>query len=139
MSELEWSNDYLINIPVIDNEHKLLVSIINNVSRSMLCHGSVQTDIVAGSLELLSKCIRSHFESEELFLLINNYPELESHMKEHSGLLAILDTLEEDFKAKKTTLDDEKLLLLKDWLVRHIILYDSKIGHYFRENEPGND
>lgn len=134
MSDLEWSDDYIINIPAIDNEHKLLVSIINDISRSMLCHGAVQTKIVAESMQLLSKCIRSHFESEERFLLLNGYPELESHMKEHSGLLAILDSFERDFKAMKTALNDEALLFLKDWLVRHIILHDSKIGHYYSEH-----
>ena len=139
MSDLEWSEDYIINIPAIDNEHKLLVSIINDISRSLLCHGSVQTKIVAESLQLLSKSIRSHFESEERFLLLNSYPELESHMKEHSGLLAILDNFEQEFKARQPTLNDEMLLFLKDWLVRHIILHDSKIGHYYSENELSTD
>jgi hemerythrin len=139
MSELEWTSDYLLNIPAIDNEHKLLVSIINDISRSMLCHDSVQTKIIAESLQMLSTCIRSHFVSEERFLLLNSYPELESHMAEHSGLLAILDRFELDFKSRKQALNEELLLFLKDWLVRHIILHDSKIGHYYSEHELSSD
>jgi len=134
MSDLEWSSDYIINIPAIDNEHKLIVSIINDLSRCMLHHGELQTKMVVESVRMLSKCIRTHFESEERFLLLNNYPEMETHMEEHHGLLATFDTfVEQNFKMNKPALNDEMLLFLKDWLVRHIILHDSKIGHYYSE------
>ena len=139
MSDLEWSSDYNINIPAIDNEHKLIVSIVNDISRSMLHHGELQLKIVSESLRLLSKCIRSHFESEERFLLMNNYPELEAHMEQHAGLLTILAEFEQNFNARNPTFTDEMLLFLKDWLVRHIILHDSKIGHYYSENELSKD
>jgi hemerythrin-like metal-binding protein len=138
MSDLEWSNDYIINIPAIDNEHKLIVSIVNDISRSMLHHGELQAKMVSESLRMLSRCIRNHFESEERLLSLNNYPELEAHMAEHAGLLTIFDTFEQNFTARNSTVNEEMLLFLKDWFVRHILLHDSKIGHYYSKHELSN-
>jgi hemerythrin-like metal-binding protein len=75
VSILYWSSEYIVNIPAIDNEHKLLVSIINDLAHSMHLQNSFQAEVATESLHRLSNCICTHFESEERFLLSNNYPE----------------------------------------------------------------
>ena|SRR5450631_2393480 len=79
LNTLHWSSDYSVNIPAIDNEHKLLVSIIIDIACSLHCQSSMQAEIIIESLHRLSNYIRAHFESEERFLLFNNYPEFTKH------------------------------------------------------------
>ena len=76
-----------------------------------------------------------HFDSEERFLLFNNYPEFDAHKLEHAELLGRLRRFESRFKAENRAFKEKMLLFLQDWLVRHIILHDCKFGHYYRGKE----
>lgn len=133
MSTLEWVEDYSVGIPAIDNEHKLLVSLINDISRAIDTHKEFQAQIIGDTLNTLELCVRSHFESEENFLLANNYPDYDAHKAEHTLLLERLMRFEKRFNTENKLFTENMLLYLKDWLVRHIILHDCKFGSYFRD------
>lgn len=135
MSILIWSSDYNVNIPAIDNEHKLLVSIVNDIAHGMNYQGALQARVITESLHRLLNYVRVHFDSEERFLLFNNYPEFDEHKIQHAELLEKLERFEKSFKTENKPFDEKMLLYLKDWLVRHIILHDSKFGHYYRDKE----
>jgi hemerythrin len=135
VSILIWSSDYNVNIPAIDNEHKLLVSIVNDIAQGMNYQGALQTKVITESLHRLLNYVRVHFDSEERFLLFNNYPEFDGHKTQHAELLEKLERFEKSFKTENKPFDEKMLLYLKDWLVRHIILHDSKFGHYYRDKE----
>lgn len=137
MAELCWSNeDYSVGISAIDNEHKLLIALINDFEASLNIDVSLHSQIVTEKLDRLSTCIRKHFESEERFLLFNNYPLFTEHQEEHTQLLERLSKFEARFKAENKPFNEKILLFLKDWLVRHIILHDRKFCSYFRDKEP---
>jgi hemerythrin len=135
VSKLLWSHDYSVQVPAIDNEHKLLVGIINELSNALEIHEGTQIMVIVKTLDKLSRCIRRHFESEERFLMFNNYPDFDTHKLEHAKLLAQLELFERGFQAEKRAFNVKMLLYLKDWLVRHIILHDCKFGLYFRGKE----
>jgi hemerythrin len=135
VSILLWSSDYNVNIPAIDNEHKLLVSIVNEIAQGMHYQGALQARVITESLHRLLNYVRVHFDSEERFLLFNNYPEFDEHKMQHAELLEKLERFEKSFKTENKPFNEKMLLYLKDWLVRHIILHDSKFGHYYRDKE----
>jgi hemerythrin len=135
MINLNWSEDYRVGIPAIDNENKILVSMINDMSQVIDTHKDFQFQIICESLENLSHCIRSHIESEERFLMFNNYPEYDAHKAEHTNMLEQLQDFEMRCKTENIHFTEKTLLFLIDLLVRHIILYDCKFGHYFRDKE----
>ncbi len=132
---MHWSEDYVLNIPSIDNEHKLLVSLINDMALALLYKGELQKRAVHESLERLSRYIRAHFESEEKFLMFNNYPDFDAHKEQHELLLEELEVFERRFKAGEQPFNSRMLLFLKDWLVRHIILHDCKFAYYYSDKE----
>lgn len=132
MNVLIWSEDYSVGIPAIDNEHKFLASLLNDMNRALDTDKSVQIQMVNDALNNLSNCIHRHFESEENFLLLNHYPKYEKHKAEHIDLFAQLDLFKKSFKDNKHSFSEGNLLFLQDWLVRHIILHDCEFGLYFR-------
>lgn len=134
MPVLEWSELYSVGIPAIDNEHKVLVSLVNDMSRVIDTHIEFQTQLIGDTLNSLIRGVQNHFDSEEKFLLANNYPEYGSHKTEHTLLLDQLEHFKERFKTEKPLFTENMLLYLQDWLVRHIILHDCKFGSYFRDN-----
>lgn len=135
MNNLTWSDDYSVHIPAIDNEHRLLISLINDFGLAMDTQEIVQVQIAGETLGRLSRYISRHFESEERFLLFNNYPEFDAHKSEHTQLLERLERFSTRFTLEKRLVNEQMLLFLKDWLVRHIILHDCKFGSYFRGKE----
>jgi len=136
MSALQWiKEDYCVYIPAIDSEHKLLIAIVNDFESALNMDCSLHAQIIPGKLAILSEIIKKHFESEEQFLLVNNYPWLEEQKSQHAQLLEQLAKFESRFKAEKSAFNDKMLLFLKDWLIRHLILYDRKFGNYFNGKE----
>jgi hemerythrin-like metal-binding protein len=136
MSKLIWNNeDYSVNITSIDNEHKLLVALLNEIVSAMATQGSVNTQLIIEKLTYLSGYIKIHFESEERFLILNKYPDFDEHKAEHTKLLEQITKFETRFKYENQAFNEKMLLFLKDWLVRHMILYDKKFSNYFRGKE----
>jgi hemerythrin len=135
-NSLVWNDeDYSVNIPAIDNEHKLLVALLNEIACAMNTQGSSQINVIIGKLAYLSGYVKIHFESEERFLIVNNYPDYDDHKAEHARMLEQITTFEARYKSENKAFNEEMLLFLKDWLVRHMILYDRKFGYYFRDKE----
>ena len=112
MSKLLWSHDYSVQIPAIDNEHKLLVEIVNEFNDALEAHEVIRTRIVVKVLDKLARCIRQHFESEERFLMFNNYPDFDTHKLEHTKLLVQLEQFERGFQAEKKAFNVKMLLFL---------------------------
>lgn len=136
MSQLLWNNDdYTVYITAIDNEHKLLVAMINEFGETLQIDGSLHSQIIREKLDKLSHVIRKHFASEERFLLFNNYPEYTAHLSEHTLLLERLSKFESRFKTENKAFNERMLSFLIDWLMRHVILHDCKYGKYFQDQE----
>jgi len=132
VSYLLWSDvDFSVQIPAIDNEHKLLVTLINEFNLALQLDESFHSQIITEILEKLFRCITSHFESEERLLTINNYPDLAAHKFEHTLLVKQLRKFESQFKTEKKAFNEKMLLYFKDWLIRHVVIHDQKFGRYF--------
>lgn len=132
MSYLLWNNhDYGVQIPSIDNEHKILIALLNAIDDAMSFHVLFHTQFMLDKITVLSNGIKNHITSEEKFLFDNNYPELKTHKLEHTVIIERLNEFESWFKGKDKPFNDKMLLYLKDLLIRHIILYDHKYGYHF--------
>lgn len=133
MSRLLWTDEYSVHIRSIDNEHKMLIELLNDIDRDLNIDKPIRRQLVTESLTQLLNHIHAHFESEERFLLLNNYYDYAAHHKEHQELFLRLEEFTREFISGAQEFDEEKMIFLKDWLIRHIILQDCKYGSYFKE------
>jgi hemerythrin-like metal-binding protein len=132
MSYLLWNNhDYSVQIPFIDNEHKVLIALVNEIEDAMDFHVLFHNQFMLDKIDNLFNGIKNHIASEEKYLIDNNYPELESHRLEHTLIIERLNEFESWFKEAGKPFNEKMLLYLKDLLVRHFILSDHKYGYYF--------
>jgi hemerythrin-like metal-binding protein len=134
MSRLLWSDDYSVHIRSIDNEHKLLVGLLNDIDGALQMEVGQQLrrQLALQYLLQLQLHALAHFESEERFLLLNNYAGVTAHQEEHRDLVRTLEEFAQAVISGKQEVDDSKLFFLKDWLVRHIILLDCTFGEHFK-------
>jgi hemerythrin-like metal-binding protein len=136
MSCLLWNNDdYSVHILSIDNEHKILLALLNEIESAMDLNSYVQSKFMLDKLATFSNSIRNHIASEERFLLSNKYPELATHQLKHAEILERLNKFESWFKQSNIPFNEKMILFLKDLLVRHFILHDRKYGTYYLDKE----
>ena len=77
METIRWSENISVNNYVIDNQHKYLIELTNNLILNS--NAKVNSEIIGETLTKLYKYSKEHFEDEEALLEKFNYPKLEEH------------------------------------------------------------
>jgi hemerythrin-like metal-binding protein len=128
MAFFEWGEKYSVNIKAIDDQHKKLIDILNNLFDSMKV-GKAK-DIMGKVLYELVDYTIYHFKTEEDLFRKYGYPELNRHKKEHDELTKQATELKNSFDKGETIITVEVMNFLKDWLNNHIIGTDKKYGPF---------
>lgn len=136
----EFTEDCLIHVEEIDNEHRRLFQMLNEAQAL-----SEQTEDVKGIANNLLKNLKeyaaTHFVHEEAYMERIHDPELPLQKKEHAAFTKkmnefVLDLSSEE--AAKASLQ-ELLQYLVRWLYRHILGSDMMIGKMPAQTEEEQD
>lgn len=130
MSFFAWTNQFSVNVKEIDDQHKRLVELLNELFVAM--RERKGKDVLGNVLTGLIDYTKTHFATEERLMIHHSYPEYSSHKKEHTELTQKVIDLAKDYKNGKITLSIEVGLFLKDWLNNHIIGTDKKLGAFLK-------
>lgn len=131
MALFEWSSEYEIEIPQIDDQHKELVRLINILYESISEGRSGET--VHQTLNALLQYVEIHFETEENAMRDRNYPGFEEHLLKHEELRSkVLDLRKEELQGREIA-TFELLNFLVDWLKTHIAQTDRAFGNYLHQ------
>lgn len=126
---VEWSDVLSVGIEEIDDQHKVLVDLVNEMHDAI--HQRHGSDVVKEILSKLADYTRIHFAVEESLMRILAYPEYEEHKTQHEELLHTVQDLQEKVETGKTAIGFELMHFLKIWLTRHIMESDQKYSTYF--------
>jgi len=126
---VQWSDDLSVGVEEIDEQHKVLVNLINEM------HGAIHqrrgSEVVGEILGRLVEYTRIHFAVEESLMRILHYPEYEEHKEQHEELLRHVLELNEKVETGKTAIGFELMHFLKIWLTKHIMESDRQYTDYF--------
>lgn len=133
MPIVKWRDSYSVGVKKFDDEHKVLLELINEMF--VIVRDSQDVANLDVTVNKLIQYTQEHFTDEEQALEEANYPNLTDHKAIHSKLL-------EDVKSYKKRVDenDENAILgfyhfLRDWLLTHILEEDMQYKEYFAEAE----
>ncbi len=125
-----FTEDCLIGVDMIDNEHRELFRIINEID-SLLRHELIEDkyDRIQILLKELKDYAEYHFAHEEKYMEKIRHPELELQKKQHTEFSCKINEADmlSDNPNQEAFLDD-LLKYLVTWLYRHIIGSDLMIG-----------
>lgn len=125
-----WSDNLSVGISEIDDQHKVLVDLLNELHFAISDHrGSAEC---RGILDRLAEYTRVHFAVEESLMRILEYPDFDNHKHEHEALLGQVVDLIQKLDSGKAKISFELLHFLKAWLTKHILGSDKQYGDYFR-------
>lgn len=124
MAIINWSENLSVKIKSIDEQHKKLVLLINNLHDAM--RAGKGKDVLGPILDELVSYTKTHFTYEEGLLSKAGYMELQGHKREHTALIDKVEELQKKYKAGNTTITIETMTFLKDWLNGHILGTDRR-------------
>lgn len=127
---MPWSNSLSVNITQLDEQHKKLVAMVNELHRAMKLKKS--NSVIGSILDRLADYTVSHFGTEEKLFARYGYPEEKAHVEIHRKLVAQVVDIQKKFKAGESMVSMELMTFLKDWLVNHIQGTDKKYSSFLR-------
>lgn len=127
MTIIPWSDKFSIGVEQIDEQHKSLFDLINNL-HSNIANGTSR-EALSAALDALIDYTRYHFREEEDYMFNVSYPRFEQHKQAHDNLTRQVLDFKLEFSAGRG--DAEKFIeFLFEWLTKHIMDQDKKIGKY---------
>lgn len=125
MPLMTWADEYSVGIPSIDEQHKKLMAILNDLHDGMQAQKS--REVLASVFAKLLSYTVEHFAYEENFFDKTNYPLSGEHKSEHASLKEKAIELQKRFEASQSgILSIETMGFLRDWLIKHIQGSDKK-------------
>lgn len=132
MAVIEWSDSLSVNVKTIDDQHKKLVEMLNNLHDAFIGnHGQdAQKAIVVGMVGYAA----THFATEEKYMTQFNYPDYPAHKKEHDDFTAKAIDLKTRVENGSVVMTLDVINFLRDWLKNHISGTDKKYSKFFNDN-----
>ncbi|MEN8171062.1 MAG: bacteriohemerythrin [Pseudomonadota bacterium] len=118
MAMVEWEDAYSVDIQEIDEQHKRLIEIMNELYNALA--NKADRDLIGEVLNRLAEYTKVHFAVEETLMRVFHYEGYEPHKKDHDLIVARLLEYQAQFQAGNDKVGMELLMFLKDWLFDHI-------------------
>jgi len=119
---IDWDECYSVEVPLFDEQHKILFSLINTLNISM--KEGKGKEALGDVLDGLLWYTKVHFKNEEEELRLRNYEHLIEHQAEHEKLINQLLVYQNDFQSGVQVLSPQFLSFLSNWLKKHIMEND---------------
>lgn len=147
MEPITWSDDRLLGIDSLDQQHRTLVDCINKLVTECRksgtdTHGSAgeKREKLARLFDELYTTAKAHFSYEETMMRDMNYPGYAAHAREHVMLIAELkSSFANTLKQAQCSVTPELLQALKSWLIAHVSRSDRDFAKYFLEQNAQHE
>jgi hemerythrin-like metal-binding domain len=128
MAFIDWNDTYSVGVVKIDNQHKRLVQIINELSDAM--GAGKGKEVLGNVLKELIAYVNTHFKTEEEMMVKYGYEEYENHRYEHEKLTYEVKRFFDDYQAGKALLSVQIMNFLRSWLMDHIVVKDKNLESF---------
>lgn len=125
---VQWSDSYRIGLAEIDDQHKTLIDLMNDLWTAIAVDANAQD---CGKILLrLEHYTVAHFGAEETMMRTIGYPDFDAHQAAHQHFVKRLQTEAQRLQqGERLSLDI--LHFLRDWLVNHILVNDKAYAAYY--------
>jgi len=129
-SFVHWKDEYAVGITAIDDEHKKLLNLINNLLAAVHCNTGEEFERHA--IKELVEYTRYHFQREEELMAAHNFPDFEGHKAQHDQMIDTVERFCKRYEERGRDVLEEVTEHLKLWLLQHILGTDQKYGPYLK-------
>lgn len=133
MAWMEWTPKYSVKVVKIDDQHKKLIGIINELYEVLSIEGS-KKEAINNVIEELLDYTRYHFSAEEELMKKFSYPHYPQHKPEHDNFVMKVAGFQDEYRQGRIlVLNFEVIRFLRDWLFNHILTVDKQYSSFFNQ------
>ncbi|WP_198969829.1 bacteriohemerythrin [Xylophilus sp. ASV27] len=133
MAYFEWADDMVIDGGPIDQDHRHLVDLVNEL-HTATSHGTGRS-VVASILSRTIESTREHLVREEELMARMAFPDLEAHKQVHAAFMEKLLQLQRRLDDGSITVASQLSEVLRDWLSLHIRRHDKEFQRLERRRQ----
>ena len=126
MSMIAWSNQFSVGVQEVDQQHQVLIGIVNQLSAALDMQGS-DFDSHKVINELVQYTVY-HFGTEERLMREISYAGIDRHVGEHQSFVKKVSQMVAQRDRGEGPSLEELLIFLRDWLISHILNSDRDMG-----------
>jgi hemerythrin len=135
---VEWDDRYSVGIPLIDDQHKELLEMTNDLYEACREGTEAATAHFKIAVRGTVDYVKYHFVAEEKMLANVKYPGFAAHKKEHESFVMKILTDVKDFEDGKKFVPNIFVRYLKDWILTHIAVEDRKYAGFILDLKKQN-
>jgi hemerythrin-like metal-binding protein len=127
---VEWNDRYAVGIQHIDDQHRVLLRLINNLYRDYSGEDAGTNPRFNLAVYGLINYIKYHFAGEEHILVRMKYPDYAAHKGQHDEFVRELLERMDNLGRRRAASPKNLIRYIRDWMVTHITLIDKKYATY---------
>jgi hemerythrin len=131
-SKLEWKDEYSVNVKEIDEQHKNLFRIINNLIE-VIGHTPKEESVSEIIKEIVEYKI-AHFGTEEKYFHQFNFEGTNEHEAAHQLFNKTIIQLQTKYKDDLISFAFALVDFMEDWLIGHLMDMDQKYKKCFNDH-----
>jgi len=130
---VSWSNKLACGVKLIDEQHKGLVDMVNDMFNHATGNAEQEHDYFNRVIKEAVSYVKNHFATEEKLIIATKYPGYPEHKKEHDAfVIAVVNNVREYEAGNRLTLSTFSRFL-RDWILSHIAYQDKLYFEYFKK------
>lgn len=127
---VDWDERYSVGVKVIDDQHKQLVVMANELYAGCLHGDEAAKEYFAKTIHQAVDYVKVHFATEELLMHKISYPRHHIHKKEHEDFVQKILTEVGAFSRGEKFVPNHFARYLRDWVLEHIAISDRLYGDF---------
>jgi hemerythrin len=133
MAIITWSEQLEIGIKSIDDQHRYLIDIINELHLAVEFNKGHEA--ILPIIDRLHDYAETHFKEEEALLEQHHFPGKLDHIQEHDAFIARLHELKNTYESCSETLTINVRNFILGWLFNHIRMNDMEYKHFLEQKK----
>jgi hemerythrin len=143
MAFFEWKDEYCVGVAELDEDHKVMVGLIDELYEAI--HRDQHSQTMAAAIDEMNTLgrvlddlvdyVENHSAAEEELMRQYSYPAYEEHKTAHETTKAKVRALKGAFEDGEAVSSRELVRFLKQWLTSHILDLDMRLGAFLGEQD----
>jgi hemerythrin len=126
-----WSDKFSVNHQRMDEHHRRLVSLMNELDEAISTKRG--DEVVGAAIEELARYAAEHLREEDRFMEAIQYPDRENHRAIHKFFADEIALLRLAYATGHLVRVQSIAQFLRDWFVHHIFSEDLRYGVFIHE------
>lgn len=130
---LTWDDSYSVGIAVLDEDHKRLLNLINQLQTA--AHYKTSDKYEKEAFDALLDYTKNHFQREEELMEKYEFPGLDAHKQQHQAMIDEVSRLISAYQESPDVTIEKTIRYLQEWLIKHINGTDKEYsGFLYKKN-----